>query len=234
MIEFPLIFIGGLLGSSHCIGMCGPLALALGANQTRLRANLVRQLVFSVGRICTYGFGGAAAAFTGWWLARSPLAVVNVQAILSVVAGMALVILGLSAAGLLPAISKFLWANQSCSAAKWFKTLLADSGLLSALLAGVFTGFIPCGLVYAFLAYAASTGSVIDGWLTMVAFGVGTVPLMVLTGSGATILNLSARARALKIAAWCVIVTGLISIARGTGHIEWLSDSLPAGCPLCR
>jgi sulfite exporter TauE/SafE len=88
--------------------------------------------------------------------------------------------------------------------------------------------------VYAFLAYAASTGNVVDGWLTMVAFGVGTVPLMVLTGSGASILSLSARARALKIAAWCVIVTGLISIARGTGHIQWLSDSLPTGCPLCQ
>jgi sulfite exporter TauE/SafE len=152
----------------------------------------------------------------------------------SVVAGAALVILGLSAAGLLPALSKFLWANQSCSAAKLFKTLLTDSGLISALLAGVFTGFIPCGLVYAFLAYAASTGNVVDGWLTMVAFGVGTVPLMVFTGCGASMLSLSVRTRALQIAAWCVVLTGLISIARGAGYIAWLSDSLPAGCPLCQ
>jgi sulfite exporter TauE/SafE len=233
MKELPLILLGGLLGSSHCIGMCGPLALALGAKQTRLRANVARQLVFSVGRIFTYGFGGAAAAFSGWWLAHSPIAVVNVQATLSIVAGVALLILGMSAAGVLPVWSNSWWASQNCSATKWFRTLLYGPGLVSALLAGVFTGFIPCGLVYAFLALAASTGSVIDGWLTMIAFGVGTMPLMVLTGSGAALLSLSARTRALKLAAWCVMATGFISLARGLGHLEWLRDWMSPGCPFC-
>jgi len=77
MTELPLIFLGGLLGSSHCIGICGPLALALGANQSQLRTNLARQLVFSAGRIFTYSFGGAVAAFSGWWLTQRPLAVID-------------------------------------------------------------------------------------------------------------------------------------------------------------
>lgn len=234
MTELPLVFLGGLLGSSHCIGMCGPLALALGANQRQFNTNLTRQLVFSAGRIFTYGFGGALAAFTGWWLAHRPLAMVNVQAVLSIVAGVALVLLGLSTAGFLPSIANRWTTVQSCTTAKLIKTLLTGKGFVSALIAGVFTGFIPCGLVYAFLAYAASTGDVLRGWLTMVVFGMGTVPLMVLAGVGGSVLSLSARTRALKIAAWCVVVTGLISVARGAGYIGWFHDAVAAGCPFCR
>lgn len=234
MTILPLVFLGGLLGSSHCIGMCGPLALALGANQSQFKQNLARQLVFSAGRIFTYGFGGAAAAFTGWWLANRPLPIINVQASLSIVAGVALVLLGLSTAGLLPSLS-IRWLTASpCTSAKWIKTLLTGQGTLSALLAGVFTGFIPCGLVYAFLAYAASTGEVLRGWLTMVVFGLGTVPLMVLAGVGGTALGLSARTRALKIAAWCVVLTGIISVARGVGYAGWLNEAAATGCPFCR
>jgi sulfite exporter TauE/SafE len=234
MIELPAVFLGGLLGSSHCIGMCGPLALALGANQSKLSANLSRQLAFSAGRIFTYSFGGAIAASSGLWLAsRQPVALVNVQATLSIVAGVALLWLGLSTAGLFPKLTGRWLTTQSCGASQWIRTLLTAPGLVSALLAGVFTGFIPCGLVYAFLAYAASTGDVVRGWLTMLVFGLGTIPLMVLAGCGGTLLSLTARTRILQIAAWCVIVTGLISIARGVGVLEYAAGAAPASCPFC-
>jgi uncharacterized protein len=233
MTELPLVFLGGLLGSSHCIGMCGPLALALGVTEERFVANLRRQLVFSIGRILTYGFGGALAAYAGWWLGRWPAAAFNVQAVLAIVAGAALVLLGLSGADLLPRLRFGRFAPQTCSAATGLKTLLRAPGLGSALLAGVFTGFIPCGLVYAFLAVAASTGDVIHGWLTMVAFGAGTVPLMVLAGSGGSLLSLGTRARVLRFAAACVVVVGLISITRGAGYLTLTADSIPAGCPFC-
>ena len=82
MTELPLIFLGGLLGSSHCIGMCGPLALALGVQESRLHVNLGRQLLFSAGRITTYGFLGAVAGATGWWLAQRPQSLINVQSLL--------------------------------------------------------------------------------------------------------------------------------------------------------
>jgi len=234
MTELPLIFLGGFLGSSHCIGMCGPLALALGANQNRVRTNVCRQLVFTVGRIFTYSFIGAAAAFSGWWLGRLPSTMINVQALLSIAAGVALVLLGLSYAGLLHVPSARWLPASSCTSAKWLKTLLMGPGYTSALLAGVFTGFIPCGLVYAFLAYAASTGDVARGWLTMVVFGLGTAPLMVLAGCSGTLLSHTARGRALKIAAWCVIVTGVISIARGAGYIDWFASGTTGVCPFCR
>lgn len=234
MTDLPLIFVGGLLGSSHCLGMCGPLALALGANQSGFTTNLSRQLVFSAGRILTYGFGGATAAFTGWWLAQrpAPVAFINMQALLSIVAGLLLVLFGLAAAGKLPPLAGRWLSTHPCGAAKWIKTLLTGRDLTSALLAGVFTGFIPCGLVYAFLAYAATAGDVLRGWLTMVAFGLGTVPMMVFAGCGGTLISHTARARILRVAAWCVVVTGLISIARGAGYIEAFGHA-PTGCPMC-
>jgi sulfite exporter TauE/SafE len=233
MTELPLILLGGLLGSSHCIGMCGPLALALGAQQSQLSINLRRQIVFSVGRIFTYGFLGALAGFGGWWLADQPQSLVNVQATLSIAAGVALLLLGLTTAGALPQL-KGRWLQAApCTAAASLKSLLLSTGLASALIAGVFTGFIPCGLVYAFLVYAAASGDLVHGWVTMVAFGLGTVPLMVLAGCGGTLLSISTRAQVLRVAAWCIVATGLISIARGAGYIQVVADSLPPGCPFC-
>jgi len=234
MTELPLVFLGGLLGSSHCIGMCGPLALALGVQQSQLHVNLGRQLLFSVGRITTYGFLGAVAGASGWWLAQRPQTLVNVQSLLSIVAGLTLVWLGLSTAGVFPRLTG-RWLNSApCAAASWFKSLLTTPGIASAMLAGAFTGFIPCGLVYAFVVYAASSGNVLQGWATMVAFGLGTVPLMVLAGCGGTLLSLGTRARVLRIAAWCVVVTGVIAVARGAGYLELVANAVPVGCPFCR
>ncbi|MGD9637166.1 MAG: sulfite exporter TauE/SafE family protein [Pirellulales bacterium] len=233
MTDLPLIFLGGLLGSSHCIGMCGPLALALGVESGRLSTNVGRQLLFSAGRIFTYGFLGAVAGASGWWLTQRPQAFVNMQSALSIVAGVALVWLGLSTAGVLPRLGG-KWLNSTpCLAVGWFKTLLMSPNSASALLAGMFTGFIPCGLVYAFVVYAASSGSPVQGWATMAAFGLGTVPLMVLAGFGGSLLTLSARAKVLQVAAWCVVLTGLISVARGAGYLELMANAAPAGCQFC-
>jgi sulfite exporter TauE/SafE len=233
MTDLPFVFLGGLLGSSHCIGMCGPLALALGVQQSRLHMNLGRQLLFSAGRIATYGFLGAVAGASGWWLSQRPQSLVNVQSLLSIVAGLTLIWLGLSTAGFLPRLTGRWLNSPPCTTVSWFKTLLTTPGAASAMLAGAFTGFIPCGLVYAFVVYAASSGNVVQGWATMVAFGLGTVPLMVLAGCGGTLLSLSTRARVLHVAAWCVVVTGMISVARGAGYLELLANAAPAACPFC-
>jgi sulfite exporter TauE/SafE len=194
---------------------------------------LGRQVVFSIGRISTYGFLGALAGSGGWWLSQRPTSLVNLQSLLSIVAGATLVWLGLTTAGVLPRLGGRAFRLGPCTAAVWFKSLLTTAGFTSALLAGVFTGFIPCGLVYAFVVYAASSGNAITGWTTMVAFGLGTVPLMVLAGCGGSLLSLAARERVLKVAAWCVVLTGIISIARGAGYLQLAAESVPAGCPFC-
>ncbi len=238
MTELPLVFIGGLLGSAHCIGMCGPLALALGGTGQNVKGNLRRQMAFSGGRIFTYGFGGAVAGYFGHWLSRQGsfamnTHMVNVQAWLAIVAGCVLVIMGLITAGVFPNWIASRLTHVPCLSGKWLKTFLLAPGLGNAILAGVFTGFIPCGLVYGFLALAASTAGPWGGWLTMVCFGLGTVPLMVLTGCGGSLLNLSTRVRVLQIAAWCVVLTGGLSIARGMGYLNLAGEVAAGSCPLC-
>ena len=65
MNELPLILLGGVLGSSHCVGMCGGFALSIGATAPNVMQNLTRQLIYSAGRVFTYGFLGAAGRLRG-------------------------------------------------------------------------------------------------------------------------------------------------------------------------
>jgi sulfite exporter TauE/SafE len=231
MIELPFIFLSALLLSSHCIGMCGPLALALGANDAAVASNVTRQLIYSLGRVFTYSFAGAVAGFGGLWLSQQSFSVIDVQAWLAVFCGIVLIVMGLTTAGVLPA-GRWTASGPVCAAGTWLRTFLNAPELRFVFLAGVFTGFIPCGLVYAFVAKAASTSSMLYGTLVMVCFGLGTVPSMVLTGCGGSLLSLAGRARVLKVAAWCVVVTGIVTIARGTGYLDLPWSSAP-GCPMC-
>jgi sulfite exporter TauE/SafE len=114
-----------------------------------------------------------------------------------------------------------------------FAAFLTAPGLTNAFLAGVLTGFLPCGLVYAYVALAASAGALPAGAATMVLFGAGTAPLMILTGSGASLLSLAARRRVLHAAAWCVVLTGVLTISRGALSWQTRADSSTNACPLC-
>lgn len=233
MIDLPLVFVGGLLGSGHCVGMCGPLALSLGAGGVGLRSNLRRQLVYSAGRVFTYAFCGAAAGFAGAWLGGQTRALVVAQAWLALIAGIMLLFVGLSTVGLLPRPALRLIGRAPCGAAQALKTFLTAPGWTSVFLAGVGTGFIPCGLVYAFLLKASSTGSIWGGGLTMTLFGLGTVPLMVLTGSGGSLLSLTTRTRMLRLAGWCVVLAGAVTATRGAAQLQTPSAAATAPCPFC-
>lgn len=231
MIELPLVLLGGLLGSSHCIGMCGGFALMLGVDQTSPTRNLLMQLVYGSGRIATYAFLGAVAGFLGMRLSAQSWAVHNVPALLCVFAGVFLIVEGLSAAGW------SLWRRKQqhngCLVGSQFAAVLRGGRWENAFAAGILTGFLPCGLVYAFLSLAASTGSLVWGAAVMGVFGVGTLPLMVLTGLGASLLSLVQRRRMMQAAAWCVVLNGVLTVARGASSIQLPGDDSPAGCPLC-
>jgi uncharacterized protein len=233
MIEWPLIFLGGLLGSSHCVGMCGAFALTIGLGTPSPAANARRQLLYSLGRIFTYSFTGAVAGFAGMRLQRHSIPAFHAQTVLALVAGTLLVVQGLHSAGVLPAFWKKQAAAGYCPSQGLFRSFLTTPGWHNAFLAGLLTGFLPCGLVYAYVVLAAGSGNILYGAVIMALFGAGTVPLMVLTGVGTSLLTINARRYLFRAAAFCVIATGVITITRGVSWARPRGATGEPGCPLC-
>jgi sulfite exporter TauE/SafE len=216
--------------------MCGGFALAIGVGSRDLASNLLRQLTYTLGRVMTYSFFGVAAGYGGLWLSRKAGTLINVQAGLSILAGGLLVFQGLLSLGLVP--KKVFRAagggGTPCLAGTFVGPFLTAPGWSNALLAGLLTGFLPCGLVYGFLGLASSSASLVHGLLTMLAFGAGTAPIMILTGAGGSLLSHSARRHLMRVAAVCVLLTGLISLARGVMYVQF-PEGVPVGaCPFCR
>ncbi len=235
MIELPLVFLGGLLGSAHCVGMCGGFALGIGMGAGSLATNLTRQLTYTLGRVLTYSFFGVVAGYGGFWLSRRAGTLVSVQAGLSILAGAVLVFQGLLALGYLPRrVLPAVSSGTLCLMGTFVGPFLTTPGWMNVLLAGVLTGFLPCGLVYGFLTLASSSASVIHGMLTMFSFGVGTAPIMILTGAGGGLLPHSSRRQMLRVSAVCVLVTGLISLARGLMFVRWSGSAALDACPFCQ
>ena len=247
MIELPLVFLGGFLGSAHCVGMCGGFACSSAPGRSGFAANLRRQMVYSLGRIFTYAACGATLGYLGLRLADDLAGTVHVQSVLAILAGVLLTVQGLIAAGVLPrAVQAIRFgvrgtaanlaprpAASGCLAGGMLGPFLRGGRLRDVFLAGMLTGFLPCGLVYAYLALAGSTSDTFGGAATMAAFGTGPIPLMIMTGSGASLLSLAGKQRMLRIAAWCVVLTGLVSLARGFGYLDVPLWHASGSCPMC-
>lgn len=229
-VEWPLLVASGMVGAAHCLGMCGPFALAIGASSPGWKANLSRQVAYTLGRIFTYASLGACAGFVAARFAGSLPVWVNVPAALAIAAGLVLVWQGLLATGLVR--RQGVGAGAGCPGAAALRGLLTARGLGEVFLAGLFTGLLPCGLLYGMLAYAASCRDVMSGMVAMAAFGVGTAPGMMAAGLGGSILGVAGRRRLQTVAAWCLVATGVVSIVRGASFVA-LPGTEPAGCPFC-
>jgi sulfite exporter TauE/SafE len=232
MTPWWLVMLGGLLGSTHCIGMCGGFAALVGLNTGTLAANVRSQLVYSLGRILSYAALGGAAGYAGQRLMAAVPVLVNAPAILCLVAGAVLIREGLLATGWWkPRVARA--SVTGCLMKPLFSTIIRTPGLRNALTAGILTGFLPCGLVYAFVSLAASSGDFLQGIAIMAAFGAGTIPLMVATGCGVSMIAPQTRAKLWKLAAWSVVVTGLLTAGRGVTFLQAPSDPAAPRCPFC-
>ena len=225
MIELPFVFMAGLMGSAHCIGMCGGFVVSIGATSRSLRENLVKQTLYSGGRAFTYSVLGALAGFGGLRLMN-----VNayVPAALAILAGLFLVYQGLVTTQWIrrPTVA----SKPPCVTGSIFGAMMRGSSKVHSFLAGVMTGFLPCGLLYGMLAGAASTSNPLHGALLMAVFAGGTVPVMILTGCSGGFLSVAARRHLFNVAGWCVIVTGLITLTRGAWVLAYPGETT---CPFC-
>lgn len=232
MTELALILLGGTLGSAHCIGMCAGFVVLLSAGCRSPWENLRRQIVYALGRVGTYAFGGTLAGYGGWRLTQWLGSIIHAQAWLAIAAGLLLCWQGLLASGLLRA----QWRGTSsmpCLSGEMLKACLARPSRLGVFLAGMANGFLPCGLVYAYLALAATRGTPFRGMQAMLAFGLGTIPAMLATGLFGSWLGHVARRRFFLACAGCVVLTGTLSIARGVGSLGTMTGGDPPPCPLC-
>jgi sulfite exporter TauE/SafE len=196
MAESALMFLAGLAGSMHCLGMCGGFACALGADPRGGGATARRHLLYNLGRITTYCFIGAVAGQLGLMLVGhdgegTPASLA--QRALALAAGLLMVVVGLQFLGVLGRLPLPRLEAAAARLGAVLATLLHAPGAAAPLALGVANGFLPCPLVYAFVAQAAASGSALAGLSTMAAFGLGTLPMMLAAGG----LGLRLRAAAM-------------------------------------
>ena len=210
----------GLLGGGHCLGMCGglmgALTLAIPAEQRGRRLRLL--LAYNLGRILSYALAGLLLGMAGWALGNSPLALG-----LRILAGLLLICMGLYLAGWwsgltrIEGIGRLLWRHIQPQASR----LLPVRSLPQALLLGALWGWLPCGLVYSTLLWAASQGNALDSALLMLAFGLGTWPVLLASGLLAERLNALLRRRGVRIAGGLLVILFGLWTLPGP-HQHWL------------
>lgn len=195
----------GLLGGGHCLGMCGglmgALTMAIPPEQRARRLRLL--LAYNLGRILSYACAGLLLGLAGWAVARTPFA-----SALRVVAGLLLVVMGLYLAGWWSGLTRIeglgrgLWKHIQPIASR----LLPVASVPRALLLGALWGWLPCGLVYSTLLWATSQGSAIDSALLMLAFGLGTLPVLLATGLAAERITALLRKRSVRVAGGVLVI----------------------------
>ncbi|KPY33076.1 Uncharacterized protein ALO52_03055 [Pseudomonas syringae pv. primulae] len=219
----PLLFsalVLGLLGGGHCLGMCGglmgALTLAIPREQRARRMQLL--MAYNLGRIVSYSIAGFFSGLVGWAVANSPGATT-----LRVVAALLLIAMGLYLAGWWSGLTRIerlgrgLWRYLQPIATR----LLPISSIPRALLLGALWGWLPCGLVYSTLLWAASQGNAIDSALLMLAFGLGTWPVLLATGLAAERTTALLRRRSVRTAGGVLVILFGLWTLPGP-HQHWL------------
>jgi uncharacterized protein len=172
------MFIIGLMGSGHCIGMCGGIVAALGANGPSVRL----LIGYNLGRIISYCIaGGVAGALVAGVAGERYQALMP---ILRTVAGALIILMGLYVAGwwsvlrYLESAGQIVWRRIQPLAVR----LGQPQGTVKSVAVGILWGWLPCGLVYSALVQSLASGSATAGALSMFAFGLGTLPAMLAGG----------------------------------------------------
>lgn len=223
MLEWAPVFSAaavGFLGSGHCLGMCGGIvsAMSFGVRSENPWQRITLVAGYNLGRLLTYGLLGALAG----WLTLAALPSESFWHWPRLLSGLFMILLGMHLAGwsrilgLLERIGTPLWRHIG----KLARRLLPIDSLSKALLCGMAWGFLPCGLVYSALALSASEAAPLTSGLSMLAFGAGTLPAMLLAGHSAAQLKQWIAKRSVRTTAGGLIMLfGLWTIIFGLpGH----------------
>lgn len=209
----------GILGSLHCIGMCGPIALSLPVHQMPAAQKYSNILLYNTGRAITYALMGAVLGLLG-----SSFQLFGLQQILSITGGVLILLTALI----------YYFKPGWLAAGKWgakISTLLGqqmrkEKSYTTFLSIGILNGFLPCGLVYMALISAFATGTVWQGSLLMFFFGLGTLPLMSILMISGKWLKSSTKNLFKKVVPVWIVAMAVVMILRGMNlGIPYISPS---------
>ncbi len=216
-------FLIGFLGSFHCVGMCGPIVLALPTGNQSNFSLILSRVLYNFGRIITYSFFGAVFGFFG-----RGITFVGFQQFASI--GIVIIILiyylmpsrfkgKLSTSAPYQLLSSFVKGA--------FKRITKSGSPFSMLLFGIINGFLPCGFVYVALAGAITTGNALSGAVSMALFGLGTTPIMLGTALVGKFISGKVRRTMNKLIPVFAIILAIIFILRGLNlGIKYISPKL--------
>ncbi len=204
-------FIVGLLGSVHCVGMCGPIAVALPVlGETQFKV-LAGRVLYNFGRIITYSLMGALFGLFG-----SRLILFGLQQNLSIFLGSIIIV-----TVLLPRKWKSkifdttFYKRIKTFLISRFAILISKRSISSLLIIGLLNGLLPCGFVYVGIAGAVSTTDWLHGAAYMALFGLGTFPIMFAASILGKIVNQNIRRRINKLSPVLTVILALLFILRG-------------------
>lgn len=224
-------FFTGLLGSSHCVGMCGGIvgALTMGTDPA-VQKSRWRMLPFisayNVGRLTSYTIAGAIAGLVGLYVlqASSPQ---HLQPIGKTISAFFMIALGLYLGGWWMGLS---WLEKA-GAVLWKRIEPLGRGLLpvrsigQAALVGMLWGWLPCGMVYAMLTWALVAGGPREGATVMLAFGAGTLPMLMAMGAAGSWLSRTARNSLFRKTVGIIIIAFGVFALTGTGGHQHPHDN---------
>ncbi len=204
-------FVLGIMGSFHCAGMCGPIAIALPLHGNSIAQKIFGGALYNIGRTITYGIMGALFGMLG-----QGIHLLGFQQTVSVVMG-ALMIISV----LFPALFRNQYTLDKSlfslvgKLKKSIGKLFAVRSFQSLFFIGLLNGLLPCGLVYIAIAGAIGTGNTAKGAFYMILFGLGTIPMMLGISLAGNVLGLAVRQKINKIIPVLVVVVGLLFVLRG-------------------
>jgi sulfite exporter TauE/SafE len=204
-------FVLGIMGSFHCAGMCGPIAIALPLHGNSVGGKIFGGSLYNIGRTLTYGIMGALFGLLG-----QGVAMLGFQQKISVIMGSLMII-----SVLFPGLFK----NQYSMSKSWFSLvgrlkstigqMFSIRSYKSLFFIGMLNGLLPCGLVYMAIAGAIGTGSAALGTLYMILFGLGTIPMLLGISMAGNLVSVALRKRINKLIPILVAVVGIFFILRG-------------------
>lgn len=220
----------GFLGSFHCVGMCGPIALALPLNRESLFSKVTGALLYNTGRVFMYALLGGLFGLIG-----QSIIIAGYQQSLSIILGITVLIMILLPNKL---ATKFRFLSFTYSfigkLKQKLKTLFKQNSFSSLFFIGTLNALLPCGLVYLGIAGAIAAGSLLQGSIFMAVFGLGTVPAMLTVALISSSININFRKKINKAVPVFAASMALLLILRGMNlGIPYISPEMSVTKPEC-